>query len=207
MAVASRYVEIALKSHEISSGKPQVNVYHYDSGVAPTDGTTQAQLGAQFNITVTGIIIAATCDDVLYDEITVRNFNDPLDPGEIIPIAVPGAIVTDMLPFFNAVTVQLRTAVRGRSYKGSKHHSGVPEADTTLNRLNAGALARWQPVRDVDKAPLPGVGANVWAAALNSPTAAAKMVPPVALVVTPILSATLNLTIGTMKRRKEKTAT
>lgn len=136
----------------------------------------------------------------------IRWLDDALDAYQFFTLIGSGAIATDSLPSYNAVFMLMRTGVRGKSYKGSKHFPGVSEADTTGDVLTGSGLTRWQAVQAAVAASLTDGNGNVWNPTIVSRKLSQLTVNPTTVVANDVTSVVLDIDVGTMRRRKVQTA-
>lgn len=135
----------------------------------------------------------------------IRWLNDATDQALTTILAGSGAIATDGAASFNSVFIYFRTALRGRKFKGGKHFPAVNEIDTTGDILTGAGLARWQAVQAAVFAPLTDATGNVWNPCIVSLSLSSLRTNPVSVVWNDVTQAILDLTLGTMRRRKSKT--
>jgi len=185
--------------------KPVYNVFtFYRQSSIPA--ITKAALNTAFNTNVVAVLAAAMNVRWSALNVGIRCLNDPLDAEQSFANAAVGAIATDSLPLNACVTLLLRTANRGRSYKGAKHFSPANEIDTTQDILTGAGLARWQAVRDAVAASWVDANGNQWFPSVYSRTLSNPTLQPVATIVaTQVSSVLLNLNIGKMKHRSSRT--
>lgn len=203
---ASRTVEIVVKGHSNVNGKKIRNIFHYTQSVI-SGSTTKVTLGNIFGELWNANMPGLLSEDYKGDEITVRNIEDPTDP-ETPAVTTPadGTVDGDSLPLQNTVTVQLKTALRGRNFRGSKHFSPIAESETEFDELDATAVTSWlagiawmaQILTDPDSG-------SAWTPAVYSPSLSTFTSIPYTIVMTGVGSLVLNKTIGGLKKRKEKT--
>lgn len=207
-------IELVLSS-AITAGtpKPIVNVFHYQ---APIAGAYQGQeqnimngfLAAPYN-TLTAALNAAWT----YGLLTARWLEDSTLPAVPWAGAAPrnGQVAGDFLPTNVAAYFLLRTPMRGRNYRGAKHFAPITEADTTGNELTGAGLTRWQALQS---------GAGSLADIINDGTRnyqpcvlsrkLSTLVNPTNIVVAQFGTGVggavlLDKTLGTMRRRRERT--
>lgn len=205
--MAQDYVEIVVRGTMAAGGsnpKNVVNVFHYHrTGVGL--GISKANIEAAFELAVMTPLLAAVSQDYGHYLTDVRFFDDALDPYASFPYTEQGAIATDRQPDAATVTMQCKTATRGRFARGSKHFAGLVEADTTQDILNAGGITAWSAVRDALLTFTDG-DSNIWVLTIKSSRPPADYTStPVVVVAFDCTSIVLNKTIGTMRRRKPKT--
>jgi hypothetical protein len=119
-------------------------------------------------------------------------------------IPANGAIALPRLPSQQAVVTPFRSSLRGKNYRGSKHFSPIPTASVTGDELTAGAVAAWQALLPSFIATMT-VGGQTFSPCVVSRSLSQLAKDPVSIQGAVITQALLNKTIGTMRRRKEKT--
>ena len=185
--------------------KPSYNVFTYQRQ-SSIPAFTKAAINTAFNLNVVVPLAAAMNIRWTANLIGIRVLQDPLDSEQTFVNAAVGAIGTDSLPLNACVTLLLRTALRGRSYKGAKHFSPANEIDTTQDILTGAGLARWQAVRDAVGATWVDGNGNTWVPTVYSRIKSSPNLEPVAAIIAnPITSCLLNLNIGKMKKRSSRT--
>lgn len=204
-----QFAEIIVKGHAVDTfgNKPIMNRYHYGLS-APSGLATKLNLWAAFNTQVMVPFGAAVNNAYIGDYATIRWVDDAQDPPVLVgapPNGSGGA--GDSLPLFNAVYVAMKTGIKGRIGRGSKHFSPISEADTLAGNLtDAAILAQWAALAgnlDVNFIDLAGL---TWIPmVLSNKPPAQYLVNPVNVVANTVIAHILNKTIGKMSRRKEKT--
>jgi len=115
-----------------------------------------------------------------------------------------GALALPRQPAQQAVVALFRTAIRGKSFRGSKHFGPLATAAVTGDEIAAASVAAWQ-------AAMTGLVANITAGGQTytpcvvSKTLSQLRVDPTTIIGAAKLTALTNKTIGTMRHRKEKT--
>lgn len=138
--------------------------------------------------------------------LTIRCLDDFNDVEQAFAVAGTGAIATDSLPTDGCVSMLLRTALRGRNYRGAKRFGPASEADTTDDILTGGGLANWEAVRDALKADFIDADGNTWRNTVVSRNLSVFTLLPIATVsAQDVTDCLLNLNIGTMRRRRGRT--
>lgn len=186
------------------STTPVSNVFHYKR-ISFAPDVSKTSLETAFQASVGAAVLAATSSGYTQTATLVRCLDDSEDYAASFTEAGVGAIATDRLPSSAIVTCILRTGVRGRSYMGRKHFSGVPEAHTTGDVLTGGGLTLWQAVRDALAASITDGDGNIYIPVVFSRSLSPSINNPTSLVVTNVSSVLLNKNVSTYKRRKQKT--
>lgn len=185
--------------------KNSYNVFTYQR-TTTLNAFSKPQLNVVFQASVVAPMLAAMNIRYTPNFVGIRNIDDPLDAEQTFAAVGIGAIGTDSLPLNSAVYMLLRTALRGRNYRGSKHFGPANEVDTLQDILVTAGLARWQAVRDAIKLNLVDAGGNQWAPTVLSRNLSNLVIGPVAVVTaTPITDVLLDLNIGSMKHRRART--
>lgn len=135
----------------------------------------------------------------------VRWLDDAENATQTIALAGAGAIATDRQPSYAAVYMLFRTGVRGKKFRGSKHFPAVNEIDTTGDVLTGAGLARWQAVQTACLAILTDAGGNIWNPCVVSFSLSQIRTNPTTIVRNDVTEVVLDLTLGTMRKRKVAT--
>ena len=107
----------------VSNAVPTNFVFHYRR-LAVAVNPTKAALEAIFNTTVAAPIAAALNVDWAASLHDIRWVNDAEDAYASIAATEVGAITGDRLQTFCAAYLLIRSGLRGRSFRGSKHLGG-----------------------------------------------------------------------------------
>jgi hypothetical protein len=207
MGITQGVIEIKHFGHIIETGqgaKHVVNVYHYAQSVPNPVFPDPLAVITAWQGRVPAGVLALLHDDYVGDEVKARWLDQTINPETIVQFVNPGLKTGDRLPAYAAVTIQLRTNQRGRSYRGSKHYGPIAEADTTSDQLAVAVQPAWDNVA-ITLAQALTVSGQVLVPVILSRTKSQVMKDPVTLNAAAITNATLNLTLGTLRRRKEKT--
>lgn len=185
--------------------KPAQNIFTYRR-LSTGPAINKSSLNTIFQTDVMAALLLAMNVRYTPSNLTIRNLDDFNDNETTFTVAGVGAIATDSLATDSCVSLLLRTAKRGRNYRGAKHFSPASEADTTDDILTGTGLANWQAVRDIIASDLTDSDGNVWRPTVVSRNLSVFTLLPLASVaaedVTEVL---LNLNIGTMRRRRGRT--
>jgi hypothetical protein len=187
-----------------SNATPCQNVFHYrrNSIVNPI---SKPNLNTVFQANVLTPILAASNARYKPNNVTIRMINDPLDAPQAFAAGGAGAIGTDSEPSDDAVYMLLRTAVRGRSFFGSKHFGGTSEVDTTGDILTGAGLARWVVVKTAIGNNLVDASPNTWTPFVFSRFLSTMGIFALNVVGADVTAVLLDLNIGTMRRRRSRT--
>jgi len=203
-----QYLEIVSYGYATAIGgstKNIVNVYNFMRLSDPAT-PNKTHIESQFQTDIMTPVLAAL--SVSYTQMfnTVRFFDDALDAPASFTEAGVGAITGDRLPDFSAVTIQMKTGLRGKSYRGSKHYGPIAESDTLGDTLVAGAVTRFTNVYNAVVAGFTDSDGNTWYPVIKSSKPPAQYkINPCVVVANIVSSARLNKSLGTMRRRKIKT--
>ena len=192
-----------------SSITPAINRFFYRR-VAVAVTPTKAALNTIFQSTVVAPLLLAANVRYTPGYLTIRWVNDALDSPTAFNVAGVGNVATDGQPSDDACYMLLRTALRGKPYRGSKHFAGVNEIDTTGDVLTGAGLVRWQAVQTAVAAALTDATPNTWNPTILSmgneaaPLSQLKA-NPTTVTVNDVTAVLLDLNVGTMRRRRSKT--
>lgn len=177
------------------------NVYHFRRGavVGVFDSTVIAN---EFIASMVPNICAALNVDYVTTGVTVRCLNDALDPPVTVADATAGAIAGERLPDYNAVMILMRSAARGRNYRGRKHYGPIAESDSQDDVLVAAAVTRFTTIMTTLGAGMTDANGNFWSQVVCSKTLSQLTVNPTNVVYQDVTQYLLNKSLGTMRRRK-----
>lgn len=159
--------------------------------------------------------LASTVGDRFSNALNVRVTNirvdvRPLDDPLSIPVPQsggPSAGVVSGEPqsIVNAAVIDLNTGVRGRSFRGRKHISGLSESDSTGgDELTGTALVHFASmIAQILANPNDGAG-NIFTPCVLSPTLSDILGTPPTFTGADIIGGTCSPIIGTMRKRKER---
>jgi hypothetical protein len=202
------HLEVSLLGTCVETGggtKNLANVFHFRRSAAG-GGPTKANINAAFIAKYAAAWAAAL--SVLYVEsaVTIRDITNNLDlPTPFTGTAFDGTVVGARLPMQSSVSLLLRTGNRGKSFRGGKRISPVAESHVTADEINGGALAVWNTLTALMVSSFTDADGNTWTHEVLSKTLSNFVPQPAVIVAADITSALLNKTIGTMRRRKERT--
>jgi len=140
--------EVIMRGIITGGGLDTINtnfVFHFRRLATAVD-PAKASIFNAFNTSVATPIAAALNEDWEATATTIRYTNDALDGPIEFSSALVGAITGDRLSSFASAYLLMRTSLRGREYRGSKHLGPFSESDVThatgCDIFNAGAVAR-----------------------------------------------------------------
>src|SRR6185295_6259997 len=136
----------------------------------------------------------------------VRYVNDALDAPTEFSNADEGAITGDRLASFATAYLLMRTAVRGRSYRGSKHLGPFSETDVThatgCDIFNAGAVTRLTTICTAIQAGFTDSTGNIWVPCILSRKNSQLTENPTIVVTNDVIQTVPNKRVGSEVRRK-----
>lgn len=183
--------------------KRVANVFHYTHYTTGTPAS-KASILSFFLTNVWNQIGPLLSVDYVGESSAIRIMDDPKD--QFLAGAAPdsGAVTGDRLPNDMAAVFLLRTAQRGRNFRGSKHFGPIAESATTKDELSTAAVTAWGAVATALGATMT-VSGEEYRPCVLSKTLSDLVADPSVLQGSLITQALLNKTIGTMRRRREKT--
>lgn len=208
MPTITKVYEIVIRGHYVASGttvKNISNVFHYlFSGGGGSPGNASDLLTA-FLAGPWAAIAALLPTSYIGDESLCRTLDDAL--AQYINGAAPasGGRAVTRLPGDVAIAYLFRTPSRGRNFKGSKHLGPVPAPDVTGDEINGGAIANWQGIGTQMSNVIIGASTAQYQPCVVSKTLSQLVANPTTIIGDIITQVLTNKTIGTMRRRKEKT--
>jgi hypothetical protein len=181
-----------------------VNTFHYrrQAVVLPA---SKAALDTVFQANIVTPLAALLNNRWTQDFNTVRFINDPQDPPVNFPHAAVGAIAGDSMPTVNCAYMLLRTALRGKSFRGFKRLGPLSESDTTAafeDVFNAAAIARYTTLRTALALLLVDATPNSWSLEVVSRFLSNFEVTPCVVVAADVDQILLNKRITRSKRRE-----
>jgi len=181
-----------------------VTTFHYrrNAVVVAADKTA---LEAAFQAAIVVPFAAALNNRWTQDYNTCRLINDPLDVATITPRAVVGGVAGDSMPTFSCGYILLRSAFRGKSYRGFKRIGPLSEADATAafeDIFNAAAIARMTTLRTAMITPLVDASPNTWTLEVVSRVLSNFDVTPCVVEASDVAEILLNKRITRSKRRE-----
>lgn len=208
MPVVTNVVEIILKGTltETSFTKNIFNVFHYrlfsgslDSMLAITNAFSAVVSGPthleQFWFTTDFTHVS---DDArLLDDATQQYFSNPAgNAGQVALPRLPGDVCCSFL---------IRSATRGKEYRGAKRMCPVASAFALKDELSAAGITAAALVNGYLSANLTTANGSVMVPFVLSRKLSQLRTNPTTIVGSDKLSVLTNKTLGTMRRRKEKT--
>lgn len=207
MASTSQILELVTIGHGLATGDPSsktiINVYNFKRPSGLFAPASKSTIMSAFVTAILDNLKAIMSVSYVTDYLDCRWLDDPLDPYERAALSATGELTGDSLSNFAAITLRLKTGVRGRSYQGSKHYGPVAESAATLNHLTSGSVTSWTTFAATLLAGFTA-GSDTFTPFVVSRTQS-TLTPTVATVVGyPVTSISVNTLVGTMRRRKTK---
>jgi hypothetical protein len=217
--LAIRVRGVVVQSNTIPRNLLSTFYYRYISGAVPTVGskvglvTNVAGPTSGFQAVVFAKLLLALNNRYTNVSIDSRWMDTYEDQWQAqVTAGGVGAVAGDSLPLEDCVTIRKNTGIRGKSYKGSWHFAPASESDTTKDELNAGGIATWV------TALRPTLAANIsdnlstFGPVLLSQSSKLgvnlELPYPLNIVGADLVGPLpVNLTIGDMKKRKERPST
>lgn len=204
-----QFAEIGLSGLMTAGGGSAIttyNIFTYRRTNSP-GAADKTGLEAAFYGGVGAALILALNARWTYEFNAVRWMNDYNDPTVFFAHNDPGNVAGDSMPSDQAAFLLLKTVMRGRSFKGSKHFAPMSETDTTTagDVFNAACLTRLGDIATAMAAPLTDGNGNIWNPCVVSRKLSSLQLLPIAFVrgedITQIL---VNKRVGSMTRRKTR---
>jgi len=204
-----KVLEVVINGRQATGGSSvtaSFNIFHYRrTTLGPI--ATKAAFNTAFQAAIIVPLLAAMNVRYTPTLLTLRWIDDILDRPQSFAAAGVGAIATDSLPSNEAIYMLLRTALKGKSFRGSKHFSPGSEVDTTNDLLTGAGLARWQVVQAALEAPIVDAIPLTWVPCIVSKLRSLSnfTVQPAVYTTTDVNEVALDLNIGTMRKRRSRT--
>lgn len=201
-------VTVASTADEGAGSRPNLNVYafHRISGSADP---SKASINTAFQSAIQAKVLLALHEDYTQTANMIRFWDDYNDPYQTFTQSHQGAVTGERLPDYVAVTLQLKSAIRGRWGRGSKHYSPIAEADTDGDVLTSGSIALFEDIRDALVAGFTDGDGNVWKSfiiSLSGPNGSIIPLPPLPVTIkgNDVVSSIVNTRTAWMRRRKAR---
>lgn len=206
MAGPQMYLRIQVRGTALATGEARIkkvyNVYDYLRSASGTPPTMATILAAFKSAVLTPL---GNCLSVSYVKAycDLRWLDDPTNPYTIIADGVNGQVAGDSLPSVNNVSMQLKTGLRGRIYRGAKRYGPIAESHTTLDYLNSTAIALWATFQTAYLTPFVAGGYNFSPVVVSQKSSTFN--PTTAIVVaTPVTTTIVNAYLGIMRKRAQE---
>lgn len=189
-----------------SNSRPAQVVYHFrrNNTVQPL---SKSNISIAFQAAFVAPMLAALNARYTQQNNAIRWLNDIEDPYAFFTNSNPGAITGDSMPTDQAAFLLLRTTLRGKFARGSKHFFPFSEADTTSGTddiFNAACLARLATLATALQTTFADANTNIWTHAVLSKKRSNFRVQPATVVTNDVAACLVNKRVGSMKHRKVK---
>lgn len=202
---------LAIIGHTLESNgtsKQMVNVLDFWCPTPLPGGALATFITSYQGFTET-LYLACLSIDYTIDAYVAKYLDNPLSIPAVLPVSASGGVSGDRAASFTSGVIQKNTTVPSRNFRGAMHIGALSESFTTKDILNSTGTAAYNPLASA----LTGLvtsgvsdGAQAWFPIILSTTLSNLFAAPAIFSYAPIVTFTTNLTIGTMKRRKEKRA-
>lgn len=199
-------VEITMQGVMASGGSNTINtafVFHYLRN-STVPAISKANVETEFEAGPVVALLAALNNRYTQTQNLVRWLNDAQDLFQSFTRTGVGAVTGDSMPSDNAIYMLLRTALRGQSYRGSKHFGPASESDSVDDILAGAGVTNWAAVATALEAPLVDSDGNTWNLCVVSRKLSQLVTNPTTVVANQVADVLLNKRVGTMKKRKAK---
>jgi len=200
--------EIQLRGIITGGGAGEIRtsfVFHFRRLATAVDPTKTA-INTAFQANISASIAAALNVDWSATTNTVRYIQDALDAPTEFANADDGAITGDRLQSYASAYLLMRSAVRGREYRGSKHLGPFSESDVThatgCDIFNAGAVTRLTTICTDILGGFTDATLNVWVPCILSRKLSQLTENPTTVVTNDVVQILPNQRLGTEIRRK-----
>jgi hypothetical protein len=189
-----------------SNSRPVAIVFHFRRTTLTT-AVNPANLKTAFVTAIATPIAAALNIRFTGQNVSVRCINDATYAPIFFTFTTPGVITGDSMSTTLSAYILLRTGLRGKSYRGSKHLFPLSESDTTVagdDVLNAAALARMATIAAAILAGFTDSDGNVWISTVLSKVLSKLTKNPTTVTANPVTQTAVAKRVGTMRHRKVK---
>jgi hypothetical protein len=189
-----------------SNSKPFAFVFHWRR-TATVLAVSKAQVDTAFQSSVVVPLALALNLTWTQSNNTVRWVNDALDAPIQFSHAAVGAVTGDRMATIDAAFLLMRTGIRGKSYRGSKHFGPMSESDSTSGTddiWNAGCLTRLGAVAAAILAGFTDAAGNIWVPSVLSRRLSQLVSNPTTVVANDVVQIAVNKRIGSMRHRHVK---
>jgi hypothetical protein len=206
MAGNHSFAQFVVRAHALSTAEPRTkpvfNVYTL-ARTATTGSPVKTDLMTKFKSFILTPLQACLSVSYVTDFLDMRWLDDPLDPFLEQALALNGTVAGDSLPSINNAVVNMRSPIRGGTYRGRKFYGPIAKGDTVLDHLTAGALVNWA---TFDAALLLGFTDATgfpWFPVVVSQKFSTFNPSTAVVFATAITSITTNTVLGELRRRSE----
>lgn len=201
-------VEIQMRGIITGGGAGEVRtnfVFNFRRTAVAVD-PVKASINTAFQAIISAPIAAALNVDWAATVNAVRYIDDALDAPTEFSNADIGVITGDRLASFATAYILMRTSVRGRSYRGSKHLGPFSESDTThatgCDIFNAGAVTRLTTICTAIQGGFTDSTGNIWVPSIVSRKFSQLTENPTVVVANDVIQTVPNKRVGSEVRRK-----
>jgi len=187
----------------VAGPKTAQNVFHLRRIAVVNDPVKTAVMAAMKTAWIDPWL-AAAADQVTAVRMSCRWMQDPNDPAvEVTPAGVVvGQVASDAVPNQNTASFLLRTALKGKRYRGAKRFAGVPEAHTTRGVLTGAGLVLWQALQTALGTSITDATPNTWKLCVVSRANSDFEVSPCVVSSQDVTQILLNKTCGSQDSRR-----
>lgn len=189
-----------------STAKNTAFVFHF-ARASNTPPLNAANVETAFNTAITPSIAAALNLRWAQTQNDVRFPDDATSVVYTHTRTTAGVITGDSMSTVLSAYLLMRTGLRGKHYRGSKHFGPLSESDTTAGAddiLNAAAVTRFTAIATAIQAGFTDSDGNVWAPVVLSKSLSQLRTNPTTIVSTFVTQILVNQRIGRMRRREVK---
>jgi len=208
MPTLTRVVEVVVQGHSIEANgqsKPIWNIFHWHNTAGVMSESALA-FGNAFVAQIWPTVAAALSIGYVADQVLARLLDNATEQYAVCTKQGNGVVIGDRLPSHACVTVRLKTAQRGKNYRGSKHLSPVAESDTLTDEIDPAQQSKWNSATiAISQTFSTATIGGYWTPCIVSRNLSQLKTDPVTIIGADVTQGILNLTIGTMRHRKEKT--
>jgi hypothetical protein len=204
MPTVTNVVEFVWKGTlaETATVKNVWNVFHYRLVAGTLDAFSQ--LEGDFDTKVFSFARAQLSADYVTTSLNARLLDDATQQFFSQTVSSAGGIALPRLPGDLAIVTAMRSAQRGKQYRGRKHFRGVPTASVTKDELTAGALTAWLAVAVKLQGQFTSI-LGTYQPCIVAKSRSQLQTNPTTIVASDVTAVLVNKTIGTFRRSKEPT--
>lgn len=188
------------------AGEVRTNFVFHFRRLATAVDPLKSPINTAFQTNIATPIAAALNEDWEATTNSIRFVNDALDAPTEFSSALEGAITGDRLASFATAYLLMRTAVRGREYRGSKHLGPFSESDVThatgCDIFNAGAVTRLTTICTAIGAGFTDSTTNNWVPCILSRKLSELTENPTTVITNDVTQILPNQRVGSEVRRK-----
>lgn len=204
------FLEVVAKGLcEDSNGeeRPVNNVFYFHKIIGGGDLLSPEVIGNQVRATIGPAMADCLHEDYVGLPSACRFMDDPFSPVIDGDAFATGSITTERAALFNAVTIGAITDGRGKHFRSGKHFSPLAEVTVDKDQINPTVLADWEALADAltSMKQFTDAGGNVWQMVVLSHSLCDFVSRPSIFTGAFITGFEVNLTITSMRRRRQKT--